>query len=114
MDRLRQKSLYGSPYRETTHLASTRLKLELEESRRWWRERYSSPLKYSRYYSPLRSTLELERLREQRERQKLAESLTASRHALAREALYREIEERNRESIEETHKVSNVSAPSFV
>ena len=78
-------------------MTSSRLKLELDESRRWWKDRYSSPLRYQRYYSPLRSTLELERLKDQRERQRLAESMAASRNSLARDTLRRDIEEKRSE-----------------
>lgn len=97
MDGSRMRSLYESPVKASDTLTSTRLKLELEETRRWWRDRYSSPVRYNRYYSPLKTNLELERVREQRERQKLRESITVNRHSLAREALKKDIEEKRSE-----------------
>jgi len=61
LDRARIRALQRSPHRYQSPvkstLSSTRLKFELEESRRWWRDRYvhHSPARHSRYYSPSRT-----------------------------------------------------------
>lgn len=91
MDRARIRALNRSPYRYQSpvksQLSSARLGFELEESRKWWKDRYLhvSPLRYSRYYSPSRTSLELERIRDQRERERLRETLALERTAIARE-----------------------------
>jgi len=97
MDRARLRALYGSPSREFVNMYPSKLDHELGESRKWWRDRYSSPLRYTRYYSPLRSTIELDRIRDQRDRTKLRESLAIERHSLARESLNKSISQRKSE-----------------
>lgn len=87
-----KESIRTSPDKNNMRMSYHRVKYELEESKRWWDDRYSSPVKYGRYFSPRRTNLELERLQEQKERERIKVNLEQERQTLARISLERDLE----------------------